>query len=173
VERGFDFITIGIFGMIPAIFAIFGEALAGIYTDKMIKNGYSITFSRKLPIVIGLVFSSVICLTEFVDSEIMIILLLSLSFSAAISASPGIWAIPGDIAPSSSLVGTIGGIQNTFSNIAGIVAPVITGIIISEMGTFTPALILTSILAILGSLSYWFIVGELSPLKIKIEKNER
>ena len=87
-------------------------------------------------------------------------------FAGTIAASPGIWAIPGDIAPRPELVGTVGGIQNTVSNLAGIVAPIATGYLVAASGTFFSALAVTAVLSVVGAASYWFVVGELTPISI-------
>lgn len=166
-ERGFSFVTVGIVGMIPAIFAVIGELISGTFTDLMIRRGWSVTIARKLPLCLGLILSVSIVFTELIESQIAIISILSFSFAATIAASPSIWAIPGDIAPSPNFVGTIGGIQNTFSNIAGIVAPIITGLFVSFFDSFLPALVFSSMIALSGAISYWFIVGDLVPINPK------
>ncbi len=165
-EKGFSMINVGIFGMLPSIAAVFGGLIAGTITDRMISNGYSKTFSRKLPLCVGLVLSSLIVFADFVDSSYLVVALLSFSFAMAIAASPSIWAIPGDIAPDPNLVGTIGGIQNTVSNIAGIVAPIITGYIIYLTGEYRFALLVSGIISCVGAISYLFIVGKLESINI-------
>lgn len=164
-ERDFTLIKVGIYALIPPACAIIGELLAGHITDKLIERGVNLTIARKAPLCIGMLLSSVIIGAVFVPNAMMAIVLLSLSYTAIISASTGIWAIPGDIAQHKNQVGTIGGIQNTFSNIAGIVAPIITGWLYGATHSFVLPLTISGILAIVGAFSYWFIVGELKPLK--------
>lgn len=166
-ERGFSLIKVGVYALIPPACAIIGELAAGHITDKLIERGVSLTIARKAPLCIGMLLSSVIIGAVFVPNAMMAIVLLSISYTAVISASTGIWAIPGDIAQHKNQVGTIGGIQNTFSNIAGIVAPIITGWLFGITHSFVLPLTISGILAIVGSLSYWFIVGELKPLASK------
>lgn len=166
-ERGFSLMKVGVYALIPPACAIIGELLVGHLTDLLIKRGVSVTVARKAPLCAGMLFSSVIIFAVFTPSPIMAIILLSLSYTSLISASTGIWAIPGDIAPSKNQVGKIGGIQNTFSNIAGIVAPIITGWLFGLTHSFVLPLIISGVLAIIGALSYWFMVGELKPLEIK------
>lgn len=164
-ERGFTLIKVGIFALIPPACAIVGELFAGYVTDKLIERGVNLTVARKAPLCIGMLLSSVIIGAVFVPNAMMAIVLLSISYTAVISASTGIWAIPGDIAQHKNQVGTIGGIQNTFSNVAGIVAPIITGWLYGVTHSFVLPLTISGILAIVGAFSYWFIVGELKPLE--------
>lgn len=165
-EKGFSILKVGIWGMLPSIAAVFGGLIAGTITDKMISNGHSKTLSRKLPLCVGLICSGSIVFADSVHSGYLAVALLSFSFAMAIAASPSIWAIPGDIAPDSNLVGTIGGIQNTVSNIAGIVAPIITGYIIYKTGGFKVALLASGIISCIGAFSYIFVVGKLEAIDI-------
>ena len=165
-EKGFSILKVGIWGMLPSLAAVVGGIVAGSITDYMISKGVSKTLSRKLPLCVGLICSSSIALANFVDSGYVAVALLSFSFAMAIAASPSIWAIPGDIAPDVNFVGTIGGIQNTVSNIAGIVAPILTGYIIYRTGGYEMALLMSGVIACAGALSYIFIVGRLERINI-------
>lgn len=164
-EKGFSFIKVGFVALIPPMSAIVAELLVGHLTDKLIERGVNVTWARKVPLCVGMLLSSVIILAAFTESGFWTVVLLSISYASVISASTGIWAIPGDVAPSKHEVGRIGGIQNTFSNIAGIVAPIVTGALFGLTGSFVLPLVISGALAIVGALSYWFIVGELKPLR--------
>lgn len=170
-ERGMSFLKVGIVAMVPPLSAIVAELLVGHLTDTLIKRGVSVTYARKIPLCIGMLLSSVIILVTFTSSPVLAVILLSFSYASVISASTGIWAIPGDIAPTKYDVGKIGGIQNTFSNVAGIVAPIITGALFGLTGSFGLPLIISGCVAVVGALSYWFIVGELKPLSVRVEKS--
>lgn len=163
-EKGVSIIKIGIWGMLPSIAAVFGGLIAGSATDVMIRKGVDKTLARKLPLCLGLIASGVIVFADYIQSQYAVVALLSFSFAMAIAASPSIWAIPGDVAPDPNLIGTIGGIQNTISNIAGIVAPIITGYLVFTTGDFKIALLVSGLLSCLGALSYIFIVGKLESI---------
>lgn len=160
-ERGFTLMKVGMVAMIPPLCAIIGELLVGHFTDTLVRKKVSLSVARKVPLCVGMLLSSVIVGAAFVESSFIAMLLFTISYTALISASTGIWAIPGDIAKSKNEVGTIGGIQNTFSNIAGIVAPIITGWLFGMTGSFMLPLLISGAIAIIGAGSYWFIVGEL------------
>lgn len=164
LERDFSLIKVGIIAMIPPAVAIVSELMSGYLTDKMIIKNVDVTIARKIPLCMGMLLSSVIILSVFANSVWLAVVLLTISYASLISASPGIWAIPGDLSKSSNNVGTIGGIQNTFSNMAGIVAPIITGFLIDLTGSFTAPIVLSGVIAVIGAASYWFIVGKLEPI---------
>jgi ACS family D-galactonate transporter-like MFS transporter len=65
-----------------------------------------------------------------------------------------------DCAPEDQ-VGVWTGTQNFVGNIAGIIAPLATGLLISWTGSYAPAFLLAVVVLLSGLLSYWFIVGEL------------
>jgi MFS transporter, ACS family, D-galactonate transporter len=166
LEKGYTFLKVGMVALIPPFCAILGELITGAITDKLISNGVSVTYARKIPLCVGMICSAIIILSYYTENTLLVILFLSLSYAFLISASPSIWAIPADISPSPDMIGTIGGFQNTFSNIAGIIAPIITGFLFEQTGSFLLPLLVSSGLAILGALSYWFIVGELEPIHL-------
>jgi ACS family glucarate transporter-like MFS transporter len=163
-ECGFTFSSIAYIGIIPPITAIPSELFAAFVTDWFLKRGMNVTMARKLPLCIGLMLASICLFSVSVVSHWPALFLLSLAFGFNIAASPGIWSIPGDIAPHPNTVATIGGIQNCFSNIAGIIAPVINGAIFTVTGSLRPALVLSAIMSLLGALIYGVIMGNLLPI---------
>jgi MFS transporter, ACS family, D-galactonate transporter len=58
-------------------------------------------------------------------------------------------------------VGYWTGIYNFVGNIAGVLAPLITGFLIQRTGSYTPAFVLAAVMIAAGQLSYWFLVGDL------------
>lgn len=164
-QRGFSLLKVGWYALIPPGVAILGENLAGRLTDRLIQRGRSVTFARRVPLVGGLCLSSTVVLATLVASEALALLFFTVSYTGLIAASPSIWAIPGDLARSRTEVGRIGGAQNTVSNVAGIVAPVITGLLYGATGSFVLPLALSALLVVGGALSYVLVVGELRPLE--------
>lgn len=76
--------------------------------------------------------------------------------------------MPADVAPAPRYVASIGGIQNFASNLAGIVLPAYTGFVLQiTNGSFVIPLVTAGAFAIIGALSYLFIVGRVEPLKVK------
>lgn len=163
-ERGFSLLKVGWYALIPPGFAIVGELVAGRMTDGFIRRGRSVTFARRVPLVGGLCLAATIVFATLVDSEALALLFFTVSYTGLIAASPSIWAIPGDLARSHAEVGRIGGAQNTISNIGGIVAPIVTGLLYGVSGSFVLPLALSAVLVVAGALSYLLVVGELRPL---------
>jgi MFS transporter, ACS family, D-galactonate transporter len=58
-------------------------------------------------------------------------------------------------------VGLWTGVENLFGNIAGIPAPLVTGFLIADTGSYAPGFDLAVVALVAGMISYWFVVGEL------------
>jgi ACS family D-galactonate transporter-like MFS transporter len=55
---------------------------------------------------------------------------------------------------------------NLFANLAGIITPLVIGLIVGATGSFYFALAYIAAIAVLGALSYIFIVGEVRRVEI-------
>jgi MFS transporter, ACS family, D-galactonate transporter len=60
-------------------------------------------------------------------------------------------------------VGIWTGAENFAGNLAGIIAPLAEGLLITSFGLYIPGFELASIVLLLGLLPYWFVVGDLKP----------
>jgi len=74
--------------------------------------------------------------------------------------SSNTWAITQTLAGPQA-AGKWTGLQNFLGNLAGWIAPVVTGLVVDKTGRFFWAFIITAVIALLGSLSWIFIVGVL------------
>ncbi|MTT32335.1 MFS transporter [Terrilactibacillus sp. BCM23-1] len=165
-ERGMKMMTMGFVSMIPPLVAIFSQLFAGWLSDKLYEKGMAVTRVRKTFLVSGLIVATTIGVAALIDTNWIIITLMSLSYAGLTFAGSQVWAMPAEIAPK-NMASTLGGIQNTCSNMAGLLGPIITGFIVQFTGSFVPALLLTAVLVILGALNYLFLLGEVKPIKVK------
>ncbi|MFB7224683.1 MFS transporter [Streptomyces sp. NPDC056227] len=167
--RGFSLLSLGVFGMIPAITAFIGNFVGGWATDALVRRGHSLTFARKSCIVGGMLVSSLIGLAALVDSSAVALALLSLSFGGVTFATSSIVTLPADVAPVSTRpwASTIQGVQNSVSNLAGVASPFVIGLIYSSTGSFAGGLLAAGGVAVVGCLVYLFVVGDIEPLEVK------
>lgn len=165
--HGFSLKDLGLIGMIPGVVAIPAAWLGGWTSDRLHHRGWTLTAARKTCLVGGLVLSSVIALTAFVTQTWLCITLLSVSFGGIAFTGANIWSLPADIAPSPDLVATLGGLQNSAANIAGIMIASFTGLMVSlTHGSFLIPLCATGGFGLLGAIAYLFIVGPIEPLPL-------
>jgi ACS family D-galactonate transporter-like MFS transporter len=156
-ERHMDWLKIGFFAVAPFIAASVGVLFGGWWSDRMLRQGRSPNVARKLPIILGLLLATTIVSANFVDDNRVVIAILSLAFFAQGMAALG-WTLVSDIAPE-GMLGVTGGVFNLAANLAGIVTPLVIGAIVAATGSFFYALAFIGCVALMGALSYIFILG--------------
>ncbi|ORM71200.1 MFS transporter [Pantoea rwandensis] len=155
--RHLDFIKVGFLTSIPFLAAFVGVLLGGTFSDWLIKRGHSITLARKLPIILGLLLSTSIIGANFTDDTTLIVCFMTLAFFGN-GFSSITWTLISAIAPVKA-IGVTGGTFNFIGNLSSIVIPIVIGYLVSG-GNFAPALIFVSAVALVGALSYIFVVGK-------------
>jgi len=158
-ERHMGWLKIGFFAVMPFIAASVGVMFGGIFSDWLLRRGKSANLARKLPIIAGLLLASTIILANYVQSNEAVIAIMSVAFFAQGMAALG-WTLVSDIAPD-GLLGVTGGIFNLAANLAGIITPLVVGFIVAATGSFVGALVFIGVIALVGALSYIFVVGDI------------
>ncbi len=79
------------------------------------------------------------------------------------------WTLVSDVAPK-PLIGLTGGVFNLCANLAGIITPVVIGVILSATGSFYGALAYIGVLALIGAAAYVFIVGDVHRVEIEYDQ---
>lgn len=163
-ERHMEWLKVGVYAVLPYIAASVGVIVGGWLSDTLVKRTGSATLGRKLPILSGLLLASTIVIANYVDSNELVIAIMSLAFFGQGMVNLG-WTLISDVAPK-NLVGLTGGVFNLFANLAGIITPLVIGLIVGSTGSFGPALAYIAVVAIIGALSYIFIVGEVRRVEL-------
>ncbi|MEC7932316.1 MAG: MFS transporter [Pseudomonadota bacterium] len=163
-ERGMDWLKSGTFAVLPYIAASAGVLLGGQVSDLLIRRTGSANIGRKLPIVAGLLLASTIVAANFVESNTLVIAIMSIAFFGQGMVNLG-WTLISDVAPR-QFVGLTGGVFNLCANLAGIVTPIVVGLIVGQTGSFYGALAFIGILALIGAAAYVFIVGDVKRVEL-------
>jgi len=79
-------------------------------------------------------------------------------------ASPGVFAIP-QIMAGPTAAGRWVGVQNTCGNVAGILAPLLTGVLVDATGSFASAFALAALVNVLGVVGWVLILPRIAPLR--------
>lgn len=151
----------GIYSALP--FLVFGvsEPIGGWVADRLIFLGLNETRTRKGIVTAGFLTGLFLIPAEHAASaQTAVILLIAASL---VGLSTGNLIVILQCCAPPEQVGLWTGIENFWGNIAGVLAPLLTGILISRTGSYAPGFHLAVILLIAGLASYWFIVGELKP----------
>ncbi len=164
-ERQMGWIKLGFYAVMPFLAAAVGVMFGGWLSDALLQRTGSANIARKLPIIAGLLGASTIILANFVDGDVAVIAILSIAFFAQGMTGLG-WALISDIAPK-NLMGLTGGVFNFAANLAGIVTPVVIGLIVGLTGSFHYALAYVGLVALIGAASYIFVLGDVKRIELQ------
>ncbi|RYL88123.1 MFS transporter [Sporolactobacillus sp. THM7-4] len=165
-EQGMKMMTMGFVAMIPPLVGMVSEWIGGWLTDYLYyRKHLSLTVSRKINLVCGMFLATTIAFAGLVNSSVVAIILLSISYGGLAFAASALWSLPGDVAPK-NMTSIVGSVQNCAANFGGILGPIITGFLIATSGSFITALVVSGIATVLGALTYLFWLGEIKPIKL-------
>jgi ACS family D-galactonate transporter-like MFS transporter len=133
-DRGFSKAEFGMVGMIPALIAIGATVLGGIVSDRILASGMSPNLARKIPIIAGLGLSACIGFSPFIESNLVLMIVLTVSSAAHSFAGAAILSLPAEVAPSPESVGSIAGFQNFGSQLGNLTSPIVIGFLLASSG---------------------------------------
>jgi ACS family D-galactonate transporter-like MFS transporter len=163
-ERHMGFIKVGFYAVLPFIAASVGVMAGGYLSDVLLRRTGSANVARKLPMVAGLMLAACIMTANFVDDNRLVIAIMSVAFFGQGMVGLG-WTVITDIAPKKAM-GLAAGVFNLATNMAGIITPLAIGFIVKATGSFVWALTMITVLAVIGALSYVFILGDVKRVEI-------
>lgn len=149
--REIDLASTGLMTSIPFIAAFLGVLSGGFLVNKLMQRGKSIGFSRRIPIISGLLISMIIVGANYTDNIVVIVTLLALAFFGNGFASQA-WSLISSIAPV-HLIGLSGGCFNFFGGLGGMSVPIVVGYLSQYYG-FGPALIYIAAIALLSIFAF-------------------
>lgn len=128
---------------------VIGDAMGGGLSDRIYRKTNNLKFARKSILITGLAGSFIFLLpTLFIHNLTFIAITLSLAFFFLELCNANLWAIPMDIAP--DYAGTASGMMNTGFGIAGMVSPLLFGLLIDVTGNWQVPFIASVVLLIVG-----------------------
>jgi MFS family permease len=161
--RHLTILRAGFYTALP--FLVFGvsEPIGGWIVDRLIRFGWDETRTRKGMVTIAFLTGLLLIPASRVESANAAITLL-LGASLVGLATGNLLVILQSCAPPEE-VGVWTGFENFAGNLGGIAAPLVTGLLIRETGSYAPAFALAAGVLVAGLVAYWFIVGELKPAR--------
>jgi len=137
--------------------------LSGWLSDRWISSGATLTLVRKTFTGGGLAFCGIFVglagLSDPVYSSASLILGV-IFFGVAAS---NLWAITQTLAGPVA-TGRWTGFQNFVGNLAGIIAPSVTGLLLQRTGHFYWAFVIVAAVALAGTASWFFLIGPIAPV---------
>ena len=158
-ERGMTILKAGFVASLPAVAGFLGGIAGGWLSDRLAKRGYSLSVSRKVPIVFGMLMSMSMIACNYIQADMLVVAVMSLAFFGKGVGALG-WAVVSDTSPKEA-GGLSGGLFNTFGNTAGITTPIVIGYIVQGTGSFAGALVFVGANAAMAIACYLFIVGDI------------
>ncbi len=149
------------------------DALSAVATgwvaDYAIRRGHSPTVTRKSAMAVGHVIAALALLSCAVaNSHWYLLSLVIIGIGEGIAGS-GPFAFSQTLAGPHA-TGKWSGLQNSFANVSGVIAPALTGFLVDRTGTFLLPLAIAALVLMAGGLSWVFVVGRIEELRWKSEE---
>ncbi|PYV39056.1 MAG: hypothetical protein DMG06_24140 [Acidobacteria bacterium] len=157
--RQMTILKAGIYASLP--FLVFGstEPIGGWIADRLARAGWDETRVRKGIITVAFLTGLLLIPASQVTNANTAIALIIGGCLVGLSTA-NMLVILQYCAPAGA-VGLWTGIFNFVGNVAGILAPLVTGKLIQATGSYTPPFVLAAVALAVGQLSFWLIVGRL------------
>lgn len=132
--------------------------LSGWLSDRWIAAGGTPTRVRKTFVGGGMALAGMFLGVSVVGSSVFCVAMLLLGMIFFGASASNLWAITQTLAGPQA-AGRWTGFQNFLGNLAGVVAPAITGFALQRTGHFYWAFVLLAVVGLMGTASYVFMVG--------------
>lgn len=139
------------------------STLCGWISDRWIVAGATPTKVRKTFMGVGLTSAGAFLVACVVAGPVLSIVMLVLATASFGAASSNMWGITQTLAGPQA-AGRWTGFQNFCGNLAGVIAPALTGFVLTHTREFFWPFVITAAVAGLGSLSWIFFVGPVTPV---------
>lgn len=157
--RGMDILDAGFATVAPALFGFLGAISGGYISDKLITRGWSISWARKTPYIVGMLMAATLTIAAVMPGNVGVIAIMSFAFyGKGIAAGAGTWALISDTAPKEA-VGLAGAMFNGLGNIAGFTTPILFGVIVGLTGSYSIGLLFVGAHCVIAALLFLFVMG--------------
>jgi len=171
MERGFTVLKMGWYASLPWFVTFLALPLFGVVSDTLIKRGMTVTKARKGMIVISQMIAASVIIAVYTDNAMIAMLFMVLALVFESGSSTILWSVCAEIAPPNTAA-SVAGIMNTAGALSGIVAPILTGVLLKLTGNFQQAFLIASVMIVFAALSMWFIVGEVKQIQLDANTSE-
>ena len=145
--------TASVYYLVDAMSAI----ISGRLSDFWIQKGYTTTLVRKTAMAIGFATAAIAMAACAARPHAYLPWLMAVGIGSGMGGA-GIFAFSQTLAGPEA-AGRWTGLQNGFANLAGVVAPALTGFAVDQTGSFVAPMAITTVVLIVGAMAWVFIVG--------------
>jgi MFS family permease len=166
-ERGFSMSEMATLGSIPFWTMALSSLASGYMSDHFIRAGRNASNVRKTFAALGLLLCGAAMLpAPMVASATHSLILITLACAAVGMYSSNVWAITQTLAGPLA-AGRWTGFQNFFGNLGGVFAPIVTGIIVAQTGSFLLSFWTAAAILGLGVAAYAIFLKKIEPVQWK------
>jgi MFS family permease len=167
-ERHFPKQRMALIGWLPFVSIALSCILSGLLSDRLIARGHSPNRVRKAFAGTGLALATIIVPVALIEDPTTAMTLLVVACAAFGLYTSNLFAITQTIAGPQA-AGKWTSFQNGFGNLAGVLAPWLTGVVVDQTGHFYVAFLVAACFALTGALNFVFGVGPIRELKWRRE----
>ena len=150
-SRGFRLDQMALMTMLPLLAGVVGDTLGGVISDAIFRHTGNLRLARRTLLVAGLGGAFAFIVPAIVTgSAVGAVCLLAAAFFFLELTNAVLWTLPLDIA--GPFAGTAGGMMNTGFGVAGMISPVVFGVLIERTGRYELPLFISAALLLVGAL---------------------
>jgi len=149
-SRGFAFNQMALATMLPLFAGVVSDTLGGVISDLVYRRTGNLRLARRALLVVGLGGACAFMMAAVLTgSAIGAVYLLAAAFFFLEMANAVLWTLPLDIAGPHA--GTAGGMMNTGFGVAGMISPIVFGLLIQGTGHYEFPLFISAGLLLAGA----------------------
>lgn len=163
-----DVKSIGIYGWVPYVGAMFGAWFGGLLAQNRIKAGWNTDKTRKLTITLGclIMLPALLAMANpgGPTTAVMIMAVILFGFQTAIG---NVQTLPSDLFGKKA-VGTLAGFSGMAAKLGALGLTALVPILTAD-GNYTPAFVIGASLAVIAIAAIWILIPKVEPLKAKVK----
>jgi ACS family hexuronate transporter-like MFS transporter len=159
-----DVKSIGIYGWVPYVGAMFGAWFGGLLAQNRLKAGWNADKTRKLTITLGcLIMLPALLAMSNPGATVTAVLIMAVILFGFQTAIGNVQTLPSDLLGKKA-VGTLAGFSGMAAKLGAVGLTSLVPILTAD-GNYTPAFIIGASLAIIAMLAVWILIPKIEPLK--------
>lgn len=158
IERHMSVRTTGMVAAIPFLCGALGGFVGGWCADWLMHAGFSAVDSRRWPMTLSLILVALCTVgAAYAETNVTAVALISISLFLNNVASSNVLSMAAVSAPK-KLTGSVAGISGAAGYIGGALAPMVTGFVVQSTGSFVPALLIGSVIAVFCAIAFFVMI---------------
>jgi ACS family hexuronate transporter-like MFS transporter len=161
---GMDVKSIGIYGWVPYVGAMFGAWFGGLLAQNRLKAGWSTDKTRKLTITLGcLIMLPTLLAMSNPGEPVYAVLIMAVILFGFQTAIGNVQTLPSDLFGKKA-VGTLAGFSGMAAKLGAVGLTALVPILTAD-GNYTPVFIIGASLAVTAIAAIWILIPKIEPLK--------